>query len=139
MNNEYELCHYGVKGMKWGVRRAQRKLNKAARTADKQAKRHRNLANNYKRIFKDLQRGDYKKLGYPSVERAKRDIPLTAKMIRSETKLAKHWTKTRNEIMKMSVNDVSEAKRFIEIGKQYTALMDDMIYARIERESKKAR
>ena len=36
MNNEY-LVHYGVKGMKWGVRRERRATNKARRRAEKEA------------------------------------------------------------------------------------------------------
>mgnify|MGYP003206656971 CR=1 FL=1 len=32
------LMHYGVKGMKWGVRKARRKLNKASRLKEKASK-----------------------------------------------------------------------------------------------------
>ena len=28
-----ELCHYGVKGMKWGIRRAQKQLSKATNSS----------------------------------------------------------------------------------------------------------
>ena len=134
-----ELYHYGVKGMKWGVRRAQRKLNRAAKTAAKQAKRRKNLANDYKRVLKDIKSGDYKKFGYPSAERAKYDIPLNNDMIRSEINIAKNWTKIHNKIMKMSINDVAEAKALIEKGKQYADYMDWYIQTRIKYESKQFR
>ena len=35
MEREYELYHYGVKGMRWGVRRAQKKLAKATTKEDR--------------------------------------------------------------------------------------------------------
>lgn len=44
--NEYELCHYGVKGMKWGVRQAQeagRELDRKKR-AYKRAKLSRSIS-----------------------------------------------------------------------------------------------
>ena len=136
LSSNGELMHYGVKGMKWGVNKSQRKLNKAVKTADKQAKRRRKLADNYKRTLEDIRRGNYKELGYPSAERAKQDKPLTSAMISNETKIAKNWTKIRNEIAKMSVNDVAKANELVENGKQYAAYMDDMIYSRIEYERK---
>lgn len=35
MEREYELYHYGVKGMRWGVRRAQKQLAKATTREDR--------------------------------------------------------------------------------------------------------
>ncbi len=43
---EYELCHWGIKGMKWGVRRYQ---NKDGSLTSKGRKRYSNAHDDYKR------------------------------------------------------------------------------------------
>lgn len=50
--NQYELYHHGVKGMKWGVRRAEKKAARAAekkKKADERAQQkfYRNVQNNW--------------------------------------------------------------------------------------------
>lgn len=68
MPMEYEdyLEHYGVKGMKWGQRRAQnRELNRASRTADREKKKVETAAFNKERnkaVLKARGRADKNKL-----------------------------------------------------------------------------
>ena len=63
MFSEYDynntLCHYGVKGMKWGVRKEQRRneyRNKLQKRATKKAKKHKEYADIDKYGYKDIEK-----------------------------------------------------------------------------------
>lgn len=49
-----ELYHYGVKGMKWGVRRTHNKLGRKASTAKKRKTNNKNKVKNMPKSYTDL-------------------------------------------------------------------------------------
>lgn len=52
--NQYELYHHGVKGMKWGVRRAEKKAIKKAAKAD--VKKQKSDAKAQRKFYSNVQR-----------------------------------------------------------------------------------
>ena len=127
---EFELRHYGIKGMKWGVRRARK-------TAARQAKLHKRQGDDYAAIRDDIKKGDYKKYGYLSDKQARKDLKNWDRMIRDERKIANQWMRTHDELLKMPINDVKNAKQLIKAGRKYTTavllrqdryVMDNAVY-----------
>lgn len=92
-----ELYHYGVKGMKWGVRRAQKKY---ANKADRQAKA---LMENYKETQKILKSGNY--AGEKLSKDDRKDIQTESE---TSIKNAKAWLKTRDDILSMNVSQITK-------------------------------
>ena len=109
---EFELQHHGVKGMKWGVRRAVKKSSRRAKLHSKQA-------DGYKRIVDDINRGQYKQYGYKTQKMANADAKNWKRMISDERKIAKKWMETHDELLSRSVNS-AEAKRLVKSGMKYT-------------------
>lgn len=127
----FELQHYGVKGMKWGVRRARK-------TAARMAKLHTKQADDYATIRNNIKKGGYKKYGYLSEKQANKDLKNWDRMIRDERKIAQKWLSTQDKLLEMPINDSKNAKRLIKAGKKYTTdvllrgdryVMDNAVYS----------
>ena len=107
-----ELMHYGVKGMKWGVRRAQQKYVKKA-----QQQIDMNL-NNVKSIKSELKTD---RSGFLALDNTNETRKSYTHEQRRAIETAKHWTNTQKRIMeKTTVADIkNEYKNAIKNAKVY--------------------
>ena len=110
MYNEEHLAHYGVKGMKWGVRRAIGQKAKIAADLERRAKTHRNAG--------DLQ--TKRALAYDRMtgsrqnkEQKERSKELHTKAD-TQYKAAKQMDKYRNEAIKnLSKSDIEQGRKYL--------------------------
>ena len=99
-DSDEELCHYGVLGMKWGVRRASRNLNKANSSGDKERGRKAiaSLNKHRDKITKKLSKLDERsvKLEKKRYKSATKDdlkaAKLEAKAAKLQVKSMKAWS-----------------------------------------------
>lgn len=106
-----ELYHYGVPGMKWGVRRA---ITKYSQQAQKQITANNAVANRGRQILKSGYKPSTKK---PLTETERKNL---IKEIERHTDAGKKWTKTRNDIMNMDVSLITAKdvkQRYKETGR----------------------
>lgn len=101
LSNEFELQHYGVKGMKWGVRKARvnspRKMAKLARTRDRLARdAKRNAEENFEaaKNVRSIYRNNFDK----------NDVEPTAAAL---ARAGKKYIETHDRLMSMPLDIVS--------------------------------
>ena len=105
-----ELYHYGVKGMRWGVRKAQKKAELRDKLARKLKKES---SDNFKasKIMKGLADEDHNNI-YEDRETYNR-------MIKGLSDAGKRYTESHNKLMSMDVNSVSKRQIKKEYWKAY--------------------
>ena len=106
MSNDYvivggELYHYGVKGMKWGVRRAQKAKNKYAAKAKRQVLRNNANAKSLKKSLDS----DWDETTESRLDKETRKA--YEHEMQSSIKADKSWMQTRKDIMNMDVNTIT--------------------------------
>ena len=95
-----ELYHYGVKGMKWGVRRNTRLKSVYANKAQKQIDINNTASKIATKRINSGRGSDNRRLTNDEIESYKKELS-------RYTKAAKEWISTRNDIMSMDVNNIS--------------------------------
>ena len=116
-NNDYRnyLAHYGVKGMRWGIRRARNAIKEKYRravfqSADKVVKKRRQEAEDwYKTCVKFAKRN-------PSID-TDREIRGYKKTLDKWNKLAKKYKETPVE--KLGEDDYAEAREVLKLERRY--------------------
>ena len=119
-----ELMHYGVRGMKWGVRRAEKRRSKYANQAKRKAEMHESLARTYSKDAKELKSmsdsayakrfddKDYlKSLGGAKKARTM-EIKECERMYKSSIESAKKWTKVHDDIMSAPIGSLKTRKDY---------------------------
>lgn len=92
-----ELYHHGVKGMKWGVRRTQKKY---AEKAKRQANASRGNATYIRKTLKTGYDPSWGKLDSETTKAYKHELDRSVRD-------AKKWLETRNDILSMDVTSVT--------------------------------
>ena len=97
-NYSDELIHYGVKGMKWGVRRATRLQSVYSHRAKKQIDANRKIATVAEKRIRSGRDTNNRRLTDAEINGYKKELE-------RHTRAAEQWIAARKDIMSMKVSD----------------------------------
>jgi hypothetical protein len=96
----YELYHHGIKGMKWGVRRAKRAQGVYTRQAQKQIDANRKVADYAEQRIRSGRDSNNRRLSNAEINSYKKEYAQYAKA-------AKEWISARDDIMSMRISEIT--------------------------------
>lgn len=119
MRYSNSLTHYGVKGMKWGVRRAE-KARKTQRQYVEEASKKASMFENYSKDLKKVLKTG--RSDYADGQLTPNGRSVYSRELKKARQAGQEWLKTKNDLMSMDVNSVSarQIKKRYKQTKQFT-------------------